>query len=307
METQRVLWNRDYRPYCQLLQQQVAGHELTLPEPVAVHEETQPIPYVGKSPEEWAEEMVRFQGGGATAEDAAEIGPIMEEEMNDPQQDEALVAAAVEAAEAAVEAARDSFEPPSEESRILAAQTKRLSSERKAKLDEIGFVWSLRSKRIEDHWEEMFHQLQKYKEKHGDCLVPSRYEENLKLGKWVETQRYEYTKSQRIGGETIATQPDNGKPKSTNPRLTDERRQRLESIGFEWKVKNKMKRYYEKQWNQMFEKLLKFKEENGHTVSHQILSSTLPISGMNSNPSSRQLVPKRYPDVSTVLCLHKGS
>jgi len=60
---------------------------------------------------------------------------------------------------------------------------KRLSLERKEKLDAIGFVWSLRSKRIDDHWDEMFKQLAEYKNQHGDCLVPSRYEANLKLGK----------------------------------------------------------------------------------------------------------------------------
>ena len=64
-------------------------------------------------------------------------------------------------------------------------RAKRLTPERKKKLDDIGFVWSLRSKRIEDHWDEMFKQLLAYKDHHCDCLVPSRYEENLKLGKWV--------------------------------------------------------------------------------------------------------------------------
>lgn len=60
---------------------------------------------------------------------------------------------------------------------------KRLTPERKLKLDQLGFVWSLRSKRTEDHWDEMFKQLVEYKSIHGDCLVPSRYETNLKLGK----------------------------------------------------------------------------------------------------------------------------
>jgi hypothetical protein len=83
---------------------------------------------------------------------------------------------------------------------------------------------------------------------------------NFKLGKWVETQRYEYTKVQRASTDLI---PDDMK-KSNNPRLTEERRRRLEDIGFEWKVKHKMKRYYDRQWDSMLEKLLKFKDDNGH-------------------------------------------
>jgi hypothetical protein len=38
-----------------------------------------------------------------------------------------------------------------------------------------------------------------------------------------------------------------GKSRAATPRLTEERIRRLESIGFEWKVKHKMKRYYDKQ------------------------------------------------------------
>ena len=68
---------------------------------------------------------------------------------------------------------------------VAADKGKRLTPERKQKLDELGFVWSLRAKRIEDHWDQMFKQLLAYKKENGDCLVPSRFEANLKLGKWV--------------------------------------------------------------------------------------------------------------------------
>ncbi len=105
----------------------------------------------------------------------------------------------------------------------------------------------------------------------SSTLVPSRYEENLKLGKWVETQRYEYTKLLRMSA-TDSTESNENK-RVTNPRLTEERRRRLESVGFEWKVRNKMKRYYDKQWDQMFDRLVEFKAKHGHC-----------------------LVPKRYPD-----------
>jgi len=120
-----------------------------------------------------------------------------------------------------------------------------------------------------------------YKEKHGDCLVPSRYEANLKLGKWVETQRYEYTKLKRAEANPNEKPEEMNqeelklgeKPRVTNARLTEERLRRLESIGFEWKVRNKMKRYYDKQWQDMFDQLMDFKMKNGHTM-----------------------VPKRFPD-----------
>ena len=72
------------------------------------------------------------------------------------------------------------------------------------------------------------------------------------------------------------------KPRTNNSRLTEERVRRLESIGFEWKVRNKMKRYYDKQWQDMFERLLKFKAENNHCM-----------------------VPKRYPpDIKLGVWVH---
>jgi hypothetical protein len=53
---------------------------------------------------------------------------------------------------------------------------------------------------------------------------------------------------------------------SSSPRLTEDRLRRLESIGFEWKVKHKMRRYYDKQWDQMFERLLAFKASTTHCM-----------------------------------------
>ena len=92
-----------------------------------------------------------------------------------------------------------------------------------------------------------------------DCLVPSRYEDNLKLGKWVETQRYEYTKLQRaVTGETEPkgeAESSASAKRPTNPRLTEERLNRLEAIGFEWKVKHKMKRFYDKQVSELVQVL----------------------------------------------------
>ena len=64
----------------------------------------------------------------------------------------------------------------------------RLEAERKAKLDSIGFVWEVRPD-PDDQWNEMFEKLKAYKHKHGDCLVPQRYNKDRALGLWVMTQR----------------------------------------------------------------------------------------------------------------------
>jgi Helicase associated domain len=94
----------------------------------------------------------------------------------------------------------------------------------------------------------------------------------------LDWRSYEYTKLQRSltdpdvqedadelePSPTMAGLAALAKSRSTNPRLTEERLRRLETIGFEWKVKHKMKRYYDKQWEHMFERLLKYKEVHGH-------------------------------------------
>jgi hypothetical protein len=262
VETQRNLNNRDYKakPTTE------PAFKEDEPEAAAI-----PPPLEGKTPEEWAEEMANAESASTSSEITAIQAAVVVDvdhqvaaaSMNI---DNEVTAIPVEDSKPAAEEAVDATGMPT--------NGKLLSQERRDKLDALGFVWSLRSKRVDDHWDDMYQQLVEYKRKHGDCLVPSRYDLNFKLGKWVETQRYEYTKMQRAEhkGGSKEEDTDSGTNLPSNRRLTEERRHRLEAIGFEWKVKHKMKRYYDRQWDTMFEKLLKFKEETGSC-----------------------LVPKRYP------------
>lgn len=231
VEMMRALWNRDYRSQ--------ADPNLHVPDvinaPVEANADTtstlfpfdtKPSDYLTESGEEAAVDL------GSCTDDAAAAAVL-----------HGLIGA------------------PVPETLDVPLPTKGLTRERKEKLDNLGFVWCVRMKQFDDQWDEMFRQLIQYREKHGDCLVPSRYEENVRLGKWVETQRYEYTKRKRAE-QTGVTQAAKC---TTFSRLTADRQLKLESIGFEWKVKNKMKRFYDKQWETMFERLLAYKKEFGNT------------------------------------------
>ena len=115
----------------------------------------------------------------------------------------------------------------------------RLTAERKAKLDSIGFVWEP----DEQKWNEMFEKLKAYKRNHGDCLVPVDYAKDKQLGYWVSTQR-----------------------RKTN-KLAAERKAKLDSIGFVWEVKPDP----DDQWNKMFEKLKAYKRNYGDCLVPQAI------------------------------------
>jgi hypothetical protein len=180
VETQRVLWNKDYRQFS--LQEEAGEGYVEKPcpgeaypacavlDPLDVHNEQlvtalPPASTTATSTTGWQ---------GATPEDAAEVAATMALEAPTAVSTTTVPAISLEGG-GAVDA--------DAEGAAIVPFIKRLTPERKEKLDSLGFVWSLRSKRIEDHWDEMFRQLVEYKTGHGDCLVPSRYEENLKLGK----------------------------------------------------------------------------------------------------------------------------
>jgi hypothetical protein len=112
-----------------------------------------------------------------------------------------------------------------------------LSEERGQRLDKLGFVWDPHQAR----WEEGFLHLKAYKEREGDCLVPHAHKENgYRLGQWVGMQR-------------------------TNQNLSEERRQRLDKLGFVWDVRAAA-------WEEGLRHLKLYKERERHCrvpVSHE--------------------------------------
>jgi hypothetical protein len=149
IENQRVLYNRDYKSQePRAVVKREESETVVVPEPNSVE---------AKTPEEWAAEMDK--GTPATEEDAAEVAATMAEAtmevVNDvvAPMDEATIAeiaAAAGGGEIGEVPIGDGTEPLTEK---MLQHVKRLSQDRKDKLDLLGFVWSLRSKRVDDHWD----------------------------------------------------------------------------------------------------------------------------------------------------------
>jgi hypothetical protein len=87
----------------------------------------------------------------------------------------------------------------------------KLAAERVERLDALGFE----SKPQAAVWEKMFAELEAFNRVHGDCNVPIGWPENPKLASWVQAQRSRKTKG----------------------KLAAERLQRLNEIGFNWRLK----------------------------------------------------------------------
>jgi hypothetical protein len=89
-----------------------------------------------------------------------------------------------------------------------------MTEERARALDAVGFCWDTH----EAVWGERLRELCQYKAQFGDCVVPTNYAANPKLGTWVHHQRRQYKKFKE--GKTC--------------HITAERVRALESIGFVW-------------------------------------------------------------------------
>jgi len=86
--------------------------------------------------------------------------------------------------------------------------------ERMKKLEDIGFNFRVHV----DKWSEHYDQLKEYRKEHGDCLVPTHYTSNPRLGRWVHTQRHQRRLMMK------------GKKSS----MTEERVKKLDELGFNW-------------------------------------------------------------------------
>lgn len=113
-----------------------------------------------------------------------------------------------------------------------------LTAERIHKLEEIGFIWNPHQAK----WKQMYAQLVDFRDCFGHCDVPSKWQENSKLSKWVSSQRFKYKARQqgRMVGESIK----------------DEQIEQLNSLGFCWDPKGQT-------WWAMYKALQEYKKEHG--------------------------------------------
>ena len=111
----------------------------------------------------------------------------------------------------------------------------RLNSNKIKLLEELGIDWAP----IESQWENIYLIAKQYYEEKGDLLIPDKYvtAENIKLGRWIATQRYNY-KEGIISEEKIAL---------------------LDKIGMVWSV-------YDYDWMKMYDQAVLYYRENGNLL-----------------------------------------
>jgi len=98
-----------------------------------------------------------------------------------------------------------------------------LSQGRIERLEEIGFQWQVLRTNYDETFEQHCRELIAFKEDFGHCNVPRKFANNpSSLGQWCSTMRTAYNNILK------GTKP--------NINLSQGRIERLEEIGFQWKV-----------------------------------------------------------------------
>jgi hypothetical protein len=111
----------------------------------------------------------------------------------------------------------------------------RLSSERIAELERLGFRWDGARAYLEALWDGMRKKLAAFKRAHGHCNVPEVWARDPALGKWVQGQRARKKKG----------------------RLSDTQVRALEELGFLWSMAGR-------KWEGHFGELERFVHTHGH-------------------------------------------
>jgi hypothetical protein len=86
-------------------------------------------------------------------------------------------------------------------------------------LNRIDFKWRVMENDVLP-WDDRLSQLLEYKEEHGHMQVPQRYDSNPQLGQWVQKMRW----MRKMG------------------MLKKERIEKLDEVGFVWKVTKRKRR-----------------------------------------------------------------
>ena len=116
-----------------------------------------------------------------------------------------------------------------------------LRNDRRRELERIGLLSEgSRRSRQEERWTERLAELAQFMERHGHCNIPRDWPENPTLAKWAWRHRAENYRG----------------------RLRPDRKERLEQLGFAWRVENE---HLKNLWELRFNELLAFTERFGHT------------------------------------------
>ena len=111
-----------------------------------------------------------------------------------------------------------------------------LSEERVNMLDSVGFNWDGSKEKL---WWDKYEELKLYKSKYGHCNVPQTYN-NQPLANWVQRQRAQFKQK----------------------KMSEERVNMLNAVGFRWSARKKLKRY-DDTWNDKYEALKQYKLRYG--------------------------------------------
>ena len=130
-----------------------------------------------------------------------------------------------------------------EGNKLKAGKPADITQSRVDKLDAVGFDWNP----FLNQWNVKLDLLEQYRADNGDCRVPKNYVvDGVLLGEWVGYLRKEYKKHQ----------------KGTYARITQERIDALNAVGFDWDGRAKTTASAHFLWN--YEQLREYKEQNGN-------------------------------------------
>ena len=120
----------------------------------------------------------------------------------------------------------------------------KLTPEQRKQLVELGFSWETKAERLERQWADKFQELLDYQKEYGDLHVPRGFEKNPPLGEWVNRQL------------SLQRKDD----------LPADRWQKLEDIGFPWRVGSgpvRNESTHDKKWHRQYQKLVGYYREHG--------------------------------------------
>jgi hypothetical protein len=181
-----------------------------------------------------------------------------------------------------------------------------LLPDRIQRLEKMGFDWNP----LKTYWDQMYGRLVTYRKQHGDCKVPGGWKQDRPLATWVNTQRHRkdqlpperIQRLEKLGfdWDPIKTYWDQmyGRlvtykkqhehcnvtrewkdrrlatwvtvQRNHKDRLTPERIQWLDALGFAWNPRNA-------RWEKMYGRLAVYKKQHGHCNIPQIWAQDPPL------------------------------